>query len=151
MIVMKYKNYILIIVAVLGLVLFVFYKFPIQFGICSEVAQFQNGNLYCAANPLSGHYMWPLLDFSLAILVVGILNLVKPAANRVLLILTAISAVVTAIAVMSAPEISRNILSPFDKKFVGQLCAGAYLFVGIVLWLRAYLKNKHGDVQQYKT
>lgn len=139
---MKYTKYILTGLSLFGLSLFAFYKFPIQLGICSEIAQFENGNMYCSGNPFSGHYMWPILDFSVALLILGILNLMKSAANRPLLMLTAISAVITTIAVITAPEISRSFLSPIDKKFVGQVCAGAYLFVGIIMWLRAYITSK---------
>lgn len=89
-------------------------------------------------------YLWRLWDFSLAVFAIGILSAIKPVANKVLLIVTVCAAFATAAAVSLAPELSGNFLSPFDKKFVGEICLWAYVLIAFAIWawsLRKQLKK----------
>ncbi len=132
---MKYQKYCLIALSLVGLSFFAIFRFPIELGTCLEIAKFQNGNTYCAVRPLlPSNYMWPIFEFSRAIFIVGILCVVKPTATKSLIILTFISASLVTMAVISAPDIRTNILSPFDKKFVGQLGAGIYFVIALITW-----------------
>jgi len=134
---MNSKKYLLGILSLVGLLIFIYFKDSIIDGNCG------GSEAECRSLGEYADYLWRLRDFSLAMLAVGILNFIKPVANRSLLLLTAFSAVVTAIAVLSAPSISGSFLSPFDKKFVGQICAWGYVLISVAVWARAVYKTRN--------
>jgi len=137
---MSQRKYILVILPLVGLVAFSILKKSVIDGNCG------GSNLECRSLGEYADYLWRLRDFSLAVLVVGILNLIKPVVNRQLLIFTVLSAVITIAAVISAPSINGSFLSPFDKKFVGQICAVVYLLISIILIITKSVQLRKKEV-----
>jgi hypothetical protein len=133
---MKYQRYILPLIALIGFVVFYSQKNAVIDGNCSGTP------LECRQLGEYAVYLWRLRDFSLAVLIIGMLNLINPAATRILIVLTVAAVLLTAVALMSAPDLRTNILSPFDKKFVGQLGAGIYFAVALVVWLTALYRSR---------
>jgi hypothetical protein len=136
----------LLFLGILSVTAFLLFRYSLELGLCSNIETFQNGARYCVSTRGAGDYFWTFWHWGRVMTVIGFLAFFIPKKSISLLVLTAISIPITLLAIMSAPDISGNILSPFTKKFVGQLGAGIYFAVALVVWLTALYRSRkmHG-------
>lgn len=129
----------------LGLVgsgIFLLYRYSIQIGICPDILVLESGYQVCNSTRGLGDYFWPLWHFSRAMIVVGVLVIIRPNLFRPLAIWTGVAAIATIIGVMMAPSIDTDLLLPIEKKGVGEALAITYLVISISYFLWDILKKK---------
>ncbi len=114
---------------------FLLFKNAIIFGICPETTVLSSGTTYCKTFASYADYLWPLWDFSRALMVVGLLAYVRTRIQKTLFWWSIIAALVTTVAVIIAPSISSDFLVPIEKKTVGTLFAFGYFAVSVIIAL----------------
>lgn len=126
----------------LGAVVFLLSRYSLELGICFETVILPNGYEYCRSFAEKADYLWPLWNFSRALVVVGILVLIRPALFRWLAVWTGVAFVAAVIGVLIAPSISSDFLLPVEKKSVGAAISAAYLVVSVSVFFWDRLRNK---------
>jgi len=122
--------------------IFLLYRYSIQTGICPDILVLESGYQVCNSTRGLGDYFWPLRHFSWALIIVGVLVIIRPNLFWPIAIWTGVAAAAIFVGVMSAPSIDSDLLLPIEKKGVGETLAITYLVVSILYFLWDIFKKK---------
>ena len=128
------KKYFPLLLGIFGAMIYVAYRNIAEIGLCPNVTQLNDGSLFCESTVGFGDYFWPLWHFSRALIIVGILVIIRPNLFRSIAIWTGVAAVAAFIGVASAPSIDSDLLLPIEKKGVGEVISVVYLLVSAVVF-----------------